>query len=92
MQQQQQQEERDALQSIYGPDFALKKPTTVWKGASALPEFDIRLKHAEPALAQRVDTFLPLGNAVILLNVSVAPPLPFPLSYTEWASNGFPLL
>ncbi|EJD34852.1 kinase-like protein [Auricularia subglabra TFB-10046 SS5] len=52
--QQQQQEELDALQSIYGSDFSLRKPTTVWKGASALTEFDIRLKHAEPALEQRV--------------------------------------
>lgn len=50
----QQQEEIDALQSIYGQDFTLAKPSTVWKGASALTEFSIRIKHPDADLEQRV--------------------------------------
>lgn len=50
----QQQEEIDALQSIYAHDFTLSKPSTVWKGAAALTEFSIRIKHPDAELEDRV--------------------------------------
>ncbi|KAH7107186.1 kinase-like protein [Auriculariales sp. MPI-PUGE-AT-0066] len=41
----QQQEELEGLRAIYAEDYEEIRSNNVWKGAAALPEIDIRLKH-----------------------------------------------